>query len=69
MIFPSQEVLQQVYQLALIGDVESLVERLTELEAQDAGFVPFVAKIRTFAREYKMKLIRQFIKSHLKTDQ
>lgn len=69
MIFPSQDVLQQVYQLALIGDVESLVERLTELEVQDAGFVPFVAKIRTFAREYKMKLIRQFIKSHLKPDQ
>ncbi|WP_299454801.1 PAS domain-containing protein [uncultured Microscilla sp.] len=69
MIFPSQEVLQQIYKLALIGDVESLVERLTGLEEQDEGFVPFVAKIRTFAREYKMKLIRQFIKSHLKTDE
>lgn len=67
-VFPEEEILQQIYKLALIGDVESLVLRLDELEEQDKDFVPFVAKIRTFAREYKMKLIRQFIKSRLKTD-
>lgn len=66
LIYPEGDTLKKVYELALTGDVESLVDRLDELEMQDSDFVPFVAKIRTFAREYKMKLIRQFIKPHLK---
>ena len=65
LIFPNGDVLKKVYELALTGDVEELLQRVNELEEQQAEYGPFVSKIRTFAREYKMKLIRQFIKPHL----
>ena len=65
LIFPNGDVLKKIYELALTGDVEELMQRVEALEEQ-LEYAPFVAKIRVFAREYKMKLIRQFIKPHLK---
>ena len=66
LIFPNGDILKKVYEFALTGDVEGLMQHVDALEQQQREFGPFVAKIRTFAREYKMKLIRQFIKPHLK---
>jgi len=63
---PPPEELSQLYQLAKIGNVLRLQERLQELTASDPKFAPFEARITQLADELKLDDIEQFIKQYIK---
>lgn len=66
---PSQEVVQQLYHLAMMGDISAIEALLKELTDRDRELAPFTAKISQMAGNFQTGKIRQFLKSFVETEQ
>lgn len=64
-IFPPARTLKILYNLARIGDVQSVLEEIEKIKYSDSKYSNFASKINKLAEGYKMKQIRDFIKEHL----
>ncbi len=63
---PPPEVLSSLYELATVGDLMGLRERLQELIAQDPQLTPFQTRIFQLANELQIDEIEQFIQQYMK---
>ncbi|MCP4348759.1 MAG: response regulator [Desulfobacterales bacterium] len=61
LVFPSPETVAELYELALIGDVNELTERVSDLSSSDSRLQPFVTRMLRFLRHYQMDEISEWL--------
>lgn len=62
MILPDQTIIDQLYHLAMMGDVQAIEGILNELAEKDGQFIPFAMELRRLAAQFQTGKIRQFLK-------
>ena len=63
---PSDDVIDVLYEFAALADTQSIIEHLDRLDANDAKYQPFSAKLRRFINDYRLDLLQTFLYSHVK---
>lgn len=61
MIYPPVSALNDLYQVAEIGDLVGIHELLNQIEQSDAQCQPFVEKMRQLARSFQLKQIKTML--------
>jgi CheY-like chemotaxis protein len=67
-VLPSQEILQQLYHLAMMGDIQAIEGTIKELTQTNAQLTPFAAELSKFTANFQTAKIRKFLKSHIITE-
>ncbi|MEM1395712.1 MAG: response regulator, partial [Cyanobacteria bacterium P01_H01_bin.150] len=62
---PSKEIIQQLYHLAMMGDIPAIEGILEEIATQDKQLLGFVEKINKLASSFQTAKIRKFLKQFL----
>ncbi|MGE5655724.1 MAG: CHASE2 domain-containing protein [Actinomycetota bacterium] len=62
-VLPSQEVLQELYHLAMMGAIPAISIMLEDLSKQDQRLVPFITELSKLADNFQTKKIRKFLES------
>jgi len=65
---PPREELEALYQLARMGKINQMVDRIHNLEQQDASCGAFVEKLTSLAERYKIQQIQVLLKEYLDRD-
>ena len=65
MIPPLPGELAELYNIAMIGQITKLRKYVDHLEATDPKYLPFAAKIRQLAKEFRIEEIQEFIQHYL----
>ncbi|MBD2450977.1 CHASE2 domain-containing protein [Nostoc sp. FACHB-152] len=68
LILPSGEILQQLYHLAMMGDIPTIEGIIKELMEQDNQLTPFATQLSKFTANFQTAKIRKFLKSFLTTE-
>ncbi|GAB1537482.1 hypothetical protein NUACC21_01260 [Scytonema sp. NUACC21] len=63
LIVPSQDVLQQLYHLAMMGDIPAIEGMIGELIQQDSQLTPFAIELSKLTANFQTAKIRKFLKS------
>ncbi len=63
MVMPAPVVIDQLYHLAMMGDIESIEGILKEIAAQDQHLIPFATELSKLAANYQTGKIRKFLKA------
>jgi CHASE2 domain-containing sensor protein/DNA-binding response OmpR family regulator len=63
LILPSQAILQQLYHLAMMGDISAIEEILQNQVEQNQQLIPFATELNKLASSFQTAKIRKFIKS------
>jgi CheY-like chemotaxis protein len=63
LILPSQQVLQQLYHLAMMGDIPAIEGILDELIEQNKQLAPFVTELSKLTANFQTAKIRKMLKS------
>ncbi len=64
-VVPSQEILQQLYHLAMMGDIQAIQGIIEELAQTNTQLTPFAAELSKFAADFQTAKIRKFLKSFI----
>ncbi|NEO95170.1 MAG: hypothetical protein F6K56_35240 [Moorea sp. SIO3G5] len=64
-VSPPKEKLVYLYDLAMSGLINDLLEEVDQLEQNDEIFIPFSQAIRQLSEKFQIKKIREFIKQYL----
>ncbi len=64
LIAPPPEEIAVLFDLAMRGNVNSLLEQAARLEQLDDKFVPFASELRQLAQGFQVKQIREFLKPY-----
>lgn len=67
-VLPSQDVLQQLYHLAMMGDISAIEGMLRELVEQNRQLAPFAAELSKLTANFQTGKIRKFLKSFVTTE-
>jgi CHASE2 domain-containing sensor protein/DNA-binding NarL/FixJ family response regulator len=67
-VLPPQAVLQQLYHLAMMGDIPAIEKTLENLVAENQQLGPFVAELNKLTATFQSKKIRQFLTAFVKTE-
>jgi CHASE2 domain-containing sensor protein/DNA-binding NarL/FixJ family response regulator len=62
-VIPSQDVLQQLYHLAMMGDIPGIEEILKQQVEENKQLIPFADELNKLANSFQTAKIRKFIKS------
>ncbi|QLE59344.1 CHASE2 domain-containing protein [Nostoc sp. TCL26-01] len=68
LILPSQDVLQQLYHLAMMGDISAIEEMSQQLVQQDSQLISFATELNKLTANFQTAKIRKFIKSFIVTE-
>ncbi|MEA5601645.1 CHASE2 domain-containing protein [Nostoc sp. UHCC 0252] len=68
LILPSQDILQQLYHLAMMGDIQAIEGIIKELIKQDSQLTPFANELSQFTANFQTGKIRKFLKSFVITE-
>ncbi|MEH2218370.1 MAG: CHASE2 domain-containing protein [Nostoc sp.] len=68
LILPSQDVLQQLYHLAMMGDIPAIEGIIKELIKQDSQLTPFATELSQFTVNFQTGKIRKFLKNFVTTE-
>jgi CheY-like chemotaxis protein len=68
MLLPAQEVLQELYHLAMMGDIPGIEGMIENISQQNTELVAFVSELRKLTTNFQTGKIRKFIKSLIKTE-
>jgi CHASE2 domain-containing sensor protein/DNA-binding NarL/FixJ family response regulator/anti-sigma regulatory factor (Ser/Thr protein kinase) len=63
LILPSQEILQQLYHLAMMGDIPAIEGIIGELIQQESQLTPFAAELGKLTANFQTAKIRKFLQS------
>jgi CHASE2 domain-containing sensor protein/nitrogen-specific signal transduction histidine kinase/DNA-binding NarL/FixJ family response regulator len=63
MVPPGPEMLEKLYHLSMLGDIEAIEGTLGELVTDNPALSPFAKEIQGFAASFQTGKIRQFLKS------
>ncbi len=64
---PPTEEIEILLDLAMQGNINSIVERAMALELQDVNLLPFATELQKLANEFQIKKIKELIKSYRDT--
>ncbi len=67
-VLPSQDVLQQLYHLAMMGDISAIEGMLKELIEQNSQLTPFAAELSKLTANFQTGKIRKLLKSFVTTE-
>ncbi|MEO0685422.1 MAG: two-component system response regulator, partial [Cyanobacteria bacterium J06649_11] len=62
---PSKEIIQQLYHLAMMGDIQAIEGILEEIVVQDKQLLNFANEISKFTASFQTAKIRKFLKQFL----
>ncbi|OUL32114.1 CHASE2 domain-containing protein [Nostoc sp. 106C] len=65
---PSHDVLQQLYHLAMMGDIPAIEGIIGELIQQDSQLTPFATELSKLTANFQTAKIRKFLKSFVTTE-
>lgn len=65
MIYPTQEVLQNLLELAQDGDIQNILEMVEQLSVSDERLNNFVQKIIQLASNFQLKRLESFIEEYI----
>lgn len=68
LILPSQEILQQLYHLAMMGDIPAIEGIIKELTKQDSQLIAFANELSKLTANFQTAKIRKFLKSFVTTE-
>jgi CHASE2 domain-containing sensor protein/DNA-binding NarL/FixJ family response regulator len=68
LVLPSQDVLQQLYHLSMMGDVPAIEGIIKELIQQDSQLTPFATELSQFTVNFQTGKIRKFLKNFVTTE-
>ncbi|MCW5316238.1 CHASE2 domain-containing protein [Nostoc sp. KVJ3] len=68
LVLPSQDILQQLYHLAMMGDIPAIEGIIKELIQQDSQLTPFATELSKFTVNFQTGKIRKFLKSFVTTE-
>ncbi|MDZ8189622.1 MAG: CHASE2 domain-containing protein [Nostoc sp. ChiSLP02] len=68
LILPSQDILQQLYHLAMMGDIPAIEGTIKELMEQDSKLTPFATELNKLTANFQTAKIRKFLKSFVTTE-
>ncbi|MEL6490941.1 MAG: CHASE2 domain-containing protein [Cyanobacteria bacterium J06621_3] len=60
---PSKEVLDNLYHLTMMGDLNALTGTLNQIEAESPNLIAFTTELKKLVKGFQTKKIREFIKS------
>ena len=60
---PDRDVLDNLYRLTMMGDLNGVTGILNQLDTEDSTLAEFTTELRTLAQSFQTKKIREFIKS------
>jgi CHASE2 domain-containing sensor protein/DNA-binding response OmpR family regulator/nitrogen-specific signal transduction histidine kinase len=63
LVLPSQDILQQLYHLAMMGDISAIEEMLKTQVEQNNQLVPFANELTKLTNSFQTAKIRKFIKN------
>jgi len=66
-IGPSKEQASDLFDIAMIGDINGILEKIEQLENADAQLAPFANQIREFANNFELEKISEFVQKYLNT--
>jgi len=61
---PPPEEIEILFDLAMQGNINSILERAMALELQDIKLIPFATELQKLANEFQIKKIKELIKSY-----
>jgi PAS domain S-box-containing protein len=64
-VSPASESVLTLLRLSSMGDIEAILEEISQLENSDQKLVPFAHHLRQLAKGFQLKQIRVFLKQHL----
>jgi CheY-like chemotaxis protein/anti-sigma regulatory factor (Ser/Thr protein kinase) len=64
MVGPTPQQVEILYELAMMGDIAGILNELKKLEESNSSLLPFIHKIRQFAKNFDEEQICQLIESH-----
>ncbi|MDJ0734169.1 MAG: CHASE2 domain-containing protein [Nostocaceae cyanobacterium] len=65
LVVPSEEILQKLYHLAMMGDIPGIEGILKEIKAQDQQFIPFAQKLNKLTVNFQTGQIRKLLKQFI----
>jgi signal transduction histidine kinase/response regulator RpfG family c-di-GMP phosphodiesterase len=65
LIGPSTEQASNLFDLAMMGDINGIMEEIEQLENADAQLAPFVNQIREFANNFELEKISDLVQKYL----
>ncbi|MEL6603861.1 MAG: CHASE2 domain-containing protein [Cyanobacteria bacterium J06614_10] len=65
---PSKEILDNLYHLTMMGDLNGLTGMLSQLDEENSDLSGFTTELRTLAQSFQTKKIREFIKAFTHSD-
>ena len=68
MSVPPQEVVKELQQLVVTGDMAQLLERIQLLEQEESLYQDFVDRVRTLSQQFQIKKLRLFLASQRGSD-
>jgi len=64
LIGPPPEIADELYELAMQGNVGSIIEQAIQLKKIDEKYIPFADKLQQLANEFQVRKLRDLIKSY-----
>jgi CheY-like chemotaxis protein len=64
---PSLPVIEELMTLMNLGDIQTLIEKLEQIQQSDPTFIPFAEPILKLARSFELKQLKALIQKHLIT--
>ncbi|WP_414527847.1 CHASE2 domain-containing protein [Nodularia chucula] len=68
LFLPSQDILQQLYHLAMMGDIPAIEVIIQELIQQNSQLIPFTTELSQLTANFQTAKIRKFIRSFIITE-
>jgi CheY-like chemotaxis protein len=65
LVLPSQEILEQLHHLAMLGDVTRLKRQLTTIETEDVNLIPFVVNVQHLVNIFQFEQLQALLESYL----
>ncbi len=62
-VFPPTDVVAEMYELSLMGDVNGLAQELTKLSQTDTKYQPFIRKMQALLKNYQLEKISEWLES------
>lgn len=61
---PSSEAIEQLFDLAMQGNIKAIATQIEDLENQDISLAPFCSELKKLANEFQIKKMKEFIRQY-----
>jgi signal transduction histidine kinase/streptogramin lyase len=65
LILPSKEIIENLFELAMSGDVRTIKEQVAKLVEEDEKFEPFATELNQFIKRFEVNKMCDFLESYL----